>query len=93
MDTQKIQLLLRQHGKTSALIARELGVGRGVVCRTISNNRAGASRRVRLYIAEIVGFMPSAIFDLPPKDQLFEDFLFCSESSSSSLKNDSMVSL
>ncbi len=90
MDTQKIQLLLRQHGKTSALIARELGVGRGVVCRTISSSRTGSSRRIRLYISRIVGFMPSALFDLSPKDQLFEDFLFCSESSG--LKSDSMVS-
>lgn len=90
MDTKKIQLLLRQHGKTSALIARDLGIGRGVVSRTISNNRAGSSRRVRLYISRIVGFMPSSLFDLPPKDQLFEDFLFCSEPSN--LKSDSMVS-
>lgn len=92
MDAEKIQLLLRKNGKTAAIISRDLSVNPSVVSRTI-NNVFGSSRRVRLYISRTVGYMPSSLFDLSLPDQLLEDFLFCSESSSSSLKNDSMVSL
>lgn len=88
MDTAKIQLLLHQHGKTPAMIARELGVNPGLVSRTMSSSPAGTSRRVRLYIANIVGFMPSALFDLPVKSQLFEDFKFCSQVMSKPKSND-----
>ena len=76
MDRQKIQLLLSRHGKTISDISRDLSMNHSVVSRTLSNC-PNSSRRVRLYIAEILGFMPSAIFDLPPKNQLYEDFLYC----------------
>lgn len=83
MDTEKIQLLLSRHGKTVCDISRDLSVHHSVVSRTISNS-PNSSRRVRLYISRIVGFMPSAIFDLPPKNQLYEDFLYCQKSDFSS---------
>ena len=89
MESEKIQLLLRKNGKTAAIISRELSVNPSVVSRTI-NNEFGSSRRVRLYISRVVGYMPSSLFDLSLPDQLFEDFVFCSESSK--LKNDMMVS-
>jgi hypothetical protein len=76
MDKQKIQLLLSRHGKTISDIARDLSISHPIVSRTVSN-LPNSSRRVRLYIAEIVGFAPSDIFDLPPKIQLYEDFLYC----------------
>lgn len=82
MDKQKIQLLLSRHGKTISDIARDLSVSHPVVSRTISN-QPNSSRRVRLHISKIVGFMPSAIFDLPPKSQLYEDFLYCQNSEKS----------
>ena len=91
MDSLKIQLLLNQHGKTPAIIARELLVSPSVVTRTISSHHCGTSRRVRLHIASIVGFMPSSLFNLSKKAQLFEDYLFCSQPSG--LKSDGSVSI
>lgn len=79
MDTEKIQLLLSRHGKSVCDIARDLSVGHSVVSRTIPNS-PNSSRRVRLYISKIVGFMPSAIFDLPSNSQLHEDYLYCNDS-------------
>ena len=75
MDTEKIQLLLSRHGKSVCDIARDLSVGHSVVSRTISNS-PNSSRRVRLHISKIVGFMPSAIFDLSPKSQIYENYLY-----------------
>lgn len=83
MDAEKIQLLLSRHGKSVCEIARDLSVSHSVVSRTISNDPTSSSSRVRLYISKIVGFMPSAIFDLSPKKQLYEDFLYCQKSEDS----------
>ena len=83
MDAEKIQLLLSRHGKTVCEIARDLSVSHSVVSRTISNDPSSSSSRVRLYISQIVGFMPSAIFDLSPKKQLYEDFMYCQKSKNS----------
>lgn len=82
MDAKKIQLLLKKHGKTPAIISRELSVSPSVVCRTIASHRC-SSRRIRLHISKILGFPPSSVFDLPPQNQLYEDHLFCSELSKS----------
>jgi len=79
MDKHKIQLLLSKHGKTPSIIARELSIKLPTVSRTISNDRAGCSRRVRLHIAKIVGLKPSELFSLPPKDRFFEDHLYCTD--------------
>ena len=79
MDKQKIQLLLRKHGKTPAMVARDLGILPSTVCRTIANDRSGSSRRVRLHISKIIGLKPSDIFNLEPKDRFFEDHLFCTD--------------
>lgn len=89
MDAEKIQLLLSKNGKKPADIARDLDISRSVVSRTI-NNEAGSSRRVRLHISRVVGYMPSSLFELSQANRLFEDFVFCSEPSK--LKNDMMVS-
>ncbi|MDD2864684.1 MAG: helix-turn-helix domain-containing protein [Methylococcales bacterium] len=83
MDAEKIQLLLSRHGKSVCEIARDLSVSHSVVSRTISNDPTSSSSRVRLHISKIVGFMPSAIFDLSPKKQLYEDFLYCQSSEKS----------
>jgi hypothetical protein len=83
MDAEKIQLLLRKNGKTPAIISRDLSVSPSVVSRTI-NNGVGSSRRVRLYISHVVGYMPSSLFELSLSNQLLEDFIFCSEKTGSS---------
>ena len=86
MDKQKIQLLLCKHGKTPAIIARDMGIKPPTVSRTISNDRTGSSRRVRLHISKILGLKPSEVFDLEPKDRFFEDHVYCTD------LNDSVVS-
>lgn len=86
MDKQKIQLLLNKHGKTVSIVARELSINPSSVSRTISNDRTGSSRRVRLHISKILGLKPSEIFNLEPKDRFFEDHVYCTD------LNDSMVS-
>jgi len=83
MDKQKIQLLLNKHGKTISMVARDLSINPATVSRTISNDRSGSSRRVRLHISKIIGLKPSDIFKLEPKDRFFEDHLYCSELSKS----------
>lgn len=79
MDKQKIQLLLNKHGKTISIVARELSINPATVSRTISNDRSGSSRRVRLHIAKIVGLKPSELFSLEPKDRFFEDHVYCTD--------------
>lgn len=79
MDKQKIQLLLNKHGKTISIVARELSINPSTVSRTISNDRSGSSRRVRLHISKIIGLKPSEVFNLQPKDRFFEDHLYCTD--------------
>jgi hypothetical protein len=85
MESEKIQILLRKNGKTPAVISRELSISPSVVSRTM-NSTDGSSRRVRLYISKIVGYLPSYLFDLSFQDQVLEDYLYCTD------LNDSVVS-
>lgn len=81
--TQSLLHILSAKSVTVISISRKLGVKRQAVYQTL-NCQSNSSRRIRLYIASIIGRPPSVLFSaLPPKVKMIDDFEFMNSISKS----------
>ena len=81
--SQSLLHILSAKSVTVISISRKLGVKRQAVYQTL-NCQSNSSRRIRLYIASIIGRPPSLLFhSLPDKIKVVDDFEFMNAQQSS----------